>query len=118
MGDYKYKVPEGSKHKISIRKWNKVFGKRGRWPFITCEVYLQDEIAHCHFVVSKFGKLFLLTAAPLYYIIGTLLEGASEAHRSYKRDLFDKEYGAFSSDVIFKGRGRSWDKLMELVWEN
>src|SRR5690554_3503638 len=113
---YKYKRPNGTLHKVSIRKWNKTFANRGRWPFIVAEVYLEDDSATVQFVIGKVGKISAWLLTPMFYIYGTLAQGFPETHGEVKRVLFDKEYGAFSSDRVYKNaNNKGWDKLMSLL---
>jgi hypothetical protein len=112
--DYVYKEPVGEKHIVSIREWNKTFAKRGRWPFVRVEVFLRDDEADCHYVVSLVGKAVIIIVAPLFYMIGTFIEGFNGAHKSVVRVLRDKHLGAFTSDRVYAGT-KDWEKLMKLI---
>lgn len=115
MSDYVYVKPEGVLHKVSIRKWNKQFSKRGRYPFVVAEVYLQDDCAVVHYVKSKIGIFTMLMLSPLLLIIGTLQCGIKETLHDLKRALFQKKCGAFGSDMVYSEHKESWDKLMGLL---
>ena len=112
---YQYVIPEGTKYKISVREWSKMFGTRGRWPFVVCEAYVVEDRAVVHHVLSMWGLLFFIIMLPLVYLFGTVQQGFKETHRDYKRAIFDKKYGAFSSDVINAYRGTQWAKLSKLI---
>ena len=116
---YKYRRPEGKLHKVSIKKWNKVFANKGRWPFVIANVYLQDDSAVVHYNISLFGKFFFWTISPLYFIIMTFLCGFPEAYKGFKGLVFDKELGQFRSDDFYKIRNmkesEQWVKLMMLL---
>lgn len=115
MSNYVYVKPKGVLHKVSIRKWNKQFSKRGMWPFVVAEVYLQADCAEVHYVNSKIGFVTMLALSPLLLIIGTLLCGIKETLYDLKRALFQKKHGAFGSDMVYRGHKESWDKLMVLL---
>ena len=112
---YKYVKPEGVLHKVSIRKWNKQFGKRGRYPFVVAEVYLQEDCATVHYVASSVGMLVMWLLSPLLLIIGTLECGIKESLHDLKSGLFQKKCGGFSSDMVYRKHEDSWNKLMELL---
>lgn len=115
MSNYVYVKPDGVLHKVSMRKWNKQFSKRGRYPFVVAEVYLQDGCAEVHYVASKIGIVTILVLSPLLLIIGTLQCGIKETLYDLKTALLQKKYGAFSSDTVYREHNESWDKLMELL---
>lgn len=102
MYDYVYIKPKGVLHKVSIRKWNKQFNKRGMWPFVVAEVYLQSDCAKVHYVTSKIGVVTMLMLSPLLLIIGTLQCGINETLHDLKRALFQKKCGAFGSDMVYR----------------
>ena len=116
---YTYEIPEGELHKVSIKKWNKVFANRGRWPFVVANVYLQEYSAVVHYNISLFGKVFFWTVSPLYFIIMPFLCGFPEAYKGFKEIVFDKKLGQFSSDRFYKIRNNQeseqWVKLMKLL---
>lgn len=115
MSNYVYVKPKGVLHKVSIRKWNKQFSKRGLWPFVVAEVYLQSDCAKVHYVNSKIGFVTVLMLSPLLLIIGTLQCGIKETLYELKRALFQKKCGAFGSDMVYRRQEKSWNKLMELL---
>lgn len=113
---YKYKRPEGVLHKVSIRRWNKTSTNRGRWPFIVAEVYLEEDSATVQYVISGVGKATVILLAPILYVWFTILEGFPETNEGIKQVLFQKKYGAFSIDRVYKNvNNESWDKLMGLL---
>lgn len=115
---YVYKRPDGKLHKVSIKKWNQTFARRGRWPFVVAEVYLQEDSATIHYCVSIWGKLLFWALSPLYYVIVPFIVGFSEAHRGFKSTVFDKHRGAFSSDFIRRESSNDgWERLMRLIGE-
>ena len=115
MSNYVYVKPKGVLHKVSIRKWNKQFSKRGLWPFVVAEVYLQEDCAEVQFVNSLLGKMVLIALLPLLFIYSVFLVGVKETLHDLKRLIFLKKYGAFSSDMVYRKHTESWDKLMELL---
>lgn len=115
MSNYVYIKPKGVLLKVSISKWNKQFNKRGMWPFVVAEVYLQSDCAEVHYVTSKIGVVTMLILFPLLLIIGTLQCGIKETLHDLKRVLLQKKYGAFSSDMVYRKHKESWDKMMELL---
>lgn len=115
MGRYKYKRPDGEKHVVSIRKWNRIFAKRGNWPFVKAEVYIEGDRAIIHYVISFYGKALLWSASPLFYLALTIMHGLPEAHKGFMDAAFDKSRGRFSSDEIYKRHGDQWNKLLDLL---
>jgi len=113
---YEYKRPEGDKYKVSIREWNKVFPKRGTWPFVSVTVYVSGLTeATIEFTTSKTTKSLLVVLAPIFYLYGILVCGLSQAHKEYLDALFDRRRGAFSSDMAYNRDTESWRKLMKLI---
>lgn len=118
--NYVYERPAGVHYKVSIKEWGKVFAKRGRWPFVVANVYLEESFATVHYNISLYGKVFMWLLSPVHYLIMTFMYGYSDAHKGFLDCVFDKQRGSFSSDVIYKYRGKgksseSWNKLMKLV---
>jgi len=115
---YEYKRPKGKLHRVSIREWDKAFSKRGRWPFVVAEVYLEDDSATVQYVATTTGKVTLILLLPLIMLYCCVECGIKEGWDEYKKSLFDKKYGRFSSDRLYKNRkGSDWDKLMDLIGE-
>lgn len=112
---YKYKEPKGKRHVVSMRKWNKTFARRGRWPFVVAHVYIDQDYATAQFLPSVIGKLTILALSPLIYMIGGFVYGIKDAHGGVADTLFCKSRGAFSSDIIYKSKGDGWDRLMRIV---
>ena len=110
---YKYKRPEGRLTKVSIRKWNKTFGRRGRWP-VVAYVYYTDEQATIHYKVGVIGKILLLTSLPLIYPLMVFQVGHKETLDELKGVLFQDKYGSFGSDVMYKNAD-GWFKLKRLL---
>lgn len=110
---YKYKRPEGKLRYISMRKWNKTFGKRGTWPFVTVEAYVTETQVTTQYVYTIWGKLFITLSAPIL----TLLHGMPETFQDLKRTWRQKHYGSFSRDVTFNTEigQESWNKLQGLI---
>ena len=111
---YKYKRPEGRLTKVSIRKWNKTFGRRGRWPMKVAYVYFGEDKATIHYKIGIVGKMILLALFPLWYIIGLVQVGHAETMDELKVTLFQNKYGSFGSDVIYKNAD-GWFKLKILL---
>lgn len=109
---YKYQRPAGSRHVVSIRGWNKTFANRGRWPFVTCHVFLDHEQgkAVIHFYATIWGKLFVTLMFPVLVV----LSGYRDAAEAVKCAWFQRARGAFSSDTAVAGRS-DWDKLLGLL---
>ena len=117
--NYVYKRPKGKLYKVSIRKWNKVFNNRGTWPFVIAEVYLDGETASVQFVIGKVGYMLLILLLPILFVQGVLAVGVSETVDDIKSALFQRKYGSFSSDMLYKQRHKlHWNKLMEMIGED
>ena len=110
---YTYKRPEGRLTKIPIRKWNKTFAYRGKWPKVAY-VYYTDDGATVHYKVGMLGKALLVVTLPLLYPLGVLQAGHHEAVGDLKSVLFQNQYGSFSSDYVHKN-SNSWFKLKALL---
>jgi len=115
MSEYVYKKPEGKYYKISIREWNKEFANRGRWPFVVVNAYIKEESGIVHYNISIWGRAVMILLLPIIYLVGSLCYGFPETHRDFKRTLFDKKYGSFSSDQIYKRKDGQWRKLQKLI---
>ena len=117
MTKYVYKQPKGKKYIISVRKWNKSFAKRGRWPFIRVEAYVSENEAKVQYLVSPIGKLTIILLLPIFILIGMIDSGLKETLTVIYIQLFQKRTGSFSSDMVFKREEKSWSKLMKLIGE-
>lgn len=109
---YTYTKPAGKLYKVSIRKWNKHFGNRGR--FIVVECYIDDDVAVIQYIYSPLGKLLTTLLFPL----AVLIHGFGNIKEIWNDQLgviSPKKYGAFSSDVIYRKRGEQWDKLHKML---
>lgn len=113
--EYKYKQPKHtSKHKISIRKWNKVFSNRGRWPFVYVMAYVSESEIVTHYYYTVWAKLAVTFLYPLFVVC----EGHREAKREIYRTWFNKKSGSFTSDVTYRGQGKEWSKIEGLIGRN
>ena len=113
---YKFQRPAGTRYTVNVNEWNKVFGKRGRWPFITCHVFVDHSkgTAEIHFYYTWVGKLVMGILFPVI----VLVEGFGEATKIVKDCWFQKDLGAFSADEAVSG-SEGWGKLMKLIgYEN
>ena len=117
MTEYVYKQPKGKKYIISVRKWNKSFAKRGRWPFIRVEAYVSENEAKVQYLVSPIGKFTIILLIPLLILIGMIEVGLKETLTVVYRQLFQKRTGSFSSDMVYRWQEESWSKLMKLIGE-
>lgn len=115
MKEYVYKKPDGVHYKISIREWNKEFANRGRWPFVVVNAYIKADCGVVHYNLSVCGRITMILLSPLIYLAGSLCYGLPETHRDFKRTLFDKKYGSFSSDQIYKREDGQWQRLKKLI---
>ena len=98
-------------YKVSILKWNKEFGKRGRWPFIVSYVHLDGDKAIVHHKLGIIGRIIVFLMSPLLYIYGVFAEGHKESVRMLSGLLFQDNHG---SDEIRKCEP-GWDKLMDML---
>ncbi len=113
---YKFQRPAGTRYIVNVNEWNKVFGERGRWPLITCHVFVDHDrgIAEIHFYDTWAGKITLGILFPVLVLVGGF-EAAAEA---VKDCWFQKYRGAFSADEASSGSD-DWSKLMKLIrYEN
>ena len=111
---YTYKRPEGKLTKVSIRKWNNTFSRRGRWPFIVAYVYMAEDRATIHYKIGAVGKITLFALLPALYLFGVFAQGHSETVDDLKRSIWQNKYGSFSSDVVFNN-SNSWFKVKALL---
>ena len=98
MKEYKYKEPEGKLYKVSVTKWNKYFGTRGRRPFIKVFIWVNDGYAEAHYYYTIWAKLCVTFLYPLLVIC----DGYKDANREVYRTWNNKKSGSFSSDYIRK----------------
>ena len=117
MTKYVYKQPKGKKYIISIRKWNKSFAKRGRWPFVRVEAYVSENVAEVQYLVSPIGKLTIILLLPIFILIGMIDSGLKKTLTVVYRQLFKKRTGSFSYDMVYRWQEESWSKLMKLIGE-
>lgn len=111
---YQYKRPDGELHKVSLRKWHKVFSRRGRWPLVVAYVYVGADKAVIHYKLGIIGRMAALILAPVFYLFGLFAEGHRESVREIKRLVFQEKLGAFSVDIVHNGTS-GWDRLMEFL---
>lgn len=112
---YKFQRPAGTRYIVNVNEWNKVFGKRGRWPFVTCHVFVDHGrgIAVIHFYQTWVAKIVMGILFPVI----VLMVGFKSAAEAVKSCWFQKDRGAFSADTAVSGR-EDWDKLMKLIrWD-
>lgn len=109
---YKFQRPAGTRYIVNVNKWNKVFAKRGGWPFITCHVFVDhtEGKAEIHFYETWVAKVVVGTLFPVFVMLG----GFRKAVEVVKSCWFQKTRGAFSADYAVAGRD-DWDKLMKLI---
>ena len=113
---YKFQRPDGTRYVVNVNEWNKVFGKRGRWPFVTCHVFVDhsEGTAKIHFYHTWVAKLVVGSLFPVLVLVG----GFGEATKAVKDCWLQKARGSFSADEAFFGSG-DWRKLMTLIrYEN
>lgn len=113
---YKFQRPAGTRYIVNVNEWNRVFGKRGRWPFITCHVFVDHSmgIAKIHFYDTWVTKIL----GGILFPVIVLMVGFGAAAEAVKSSWFQKARGAFSADEAFSGSG-DWSKLMKLIgYEN
>lgn len=113
---YKYQRPAGTRYVVNVNEWNKVFGDRGRWPFITCHVFVDHSrgTAQIHFYCTWVSKVVVGLLFPVLILTG----GFGTAAEVVKECWFDKGHGTFSVDKAFSG-SKGWIKLMKLIrYEN
>lgn len=109
---YKYQRPAGTRYVVNVAAWNKVFANRGRWPFITCHVFVDHGrgIAEIHFYYTWAAKVVV----GLLFPVLVLVDGFGTAAEAVKDCWFQKDRGIFSSDEAFSG-SKEWGKLMKLI---
>tara|TARA_R110002167_G_scaffold98139_1_gene258606 strand:- start:73 stop:435 length:363 start_codon:yes stop_codon:yes gene_type:complete len=114
MGKYEYKTPEGTLYKVSVRKWNKHFGNRGR--FKTAECYLHEGQATIQFIPTLTGKVITTLLLPIAIVLHGVVN-IREMWQDYLKVLSPKKYGSFSSEAIWKGwaDGKQWKKLCDML---
>ena len=107
--------PSQDRYVVSIRKWNKTFACRGRWPFVQAEVYLLESGgAIVHHTISPIGKVLFTLILPAVFIVGTCVGGIPDTVSAIKDVYWDKQRGAFGTDGVSKS-GRDYEKLMKLI---
>ncbi len=111
---YKYERPDGELHKVSLRKWHRVFARRGMWPLVVAYVYVGTDKAVVHYKLGIIGRMAVVILAPVLYLIGLFAEGHRESVRQIQRVLFQGRCGAFTSDVVYNDTS-GWDRLMEFL---
>lgn len=101
---YKYKRPIGNFYRVSYKKWNKLYAKRGQWPFGQVHLYVSDDYAVAQHVISPVGYLaYALTfLAVLPYHI--LRYGFMSAVNGHWQELNYKRYGNFSEDYFYRSK--------------
>lgn len=108
---YRYEKPEGDQYKISIRKWNKVFGNRGRWPFVYVKAFVKGDTISTHYYYTVWAKLFIT----LIYPVLVVCEGYPEANKEVYRAWCQKKCGDFSSDITYRRHVEVWSDIEKLV---
>jgi len=112
---YKFQRPAGTRYIVNVNEWNKVFGTRGRWPFVTCHVFVDHGRgkAVVHFYYTWVAKIVVVVLFPVI----VLMDGFRQAAEVVKDCWFQKTRRAFSTDQAVAGR-EDWNKLMKLIrWD-
>ena len=99
---YVYKRPTGKHYRVSIKNWNKYYGRRGKYPYVESNIYVDGDTAIAQHSISIIGKILLILFSPLIYTVNTLAGGIGETHSSFTDAIFDISRGKFSSDPIYK----------------
>ena len=110
--NYQYKRPKGIKYNLSIKAYNSRFAKRGRYPFTSVEVYVEEDQAKIFFRPSLVGKGTILLISPFMYPLLIIKYGYEETHTAFKDVFFDKQRGAFTEERIYRRHELQWDWLM------
>ena len=99
---YKYKNPINNGYKrfyLSKKAHNKLFPKRKINMFKKNEYYiLEDKQIIIYSFLTLFGKLLTTIILPIAILIN--LSDIKDTIYDYKRSLFQKKYGTFTSDII------------------
>lgn len=112
---FKYKRPEGVRHKVSMKDYNAKYCNRGRKYLTFVEVFVTEDMATLHFRPTILGKIVLLLIMPILYVLLTLKYGYTEANTAYKDVIFDKSRGSFSVDVRYRKHPEDWEWLMSKI---
>ena len=109
---YEFQRPTGTRYTVSVSEWNKMFFNRGRWPFISCHVFVDRErgIAEIHFYYTWVTKVVM----GLLFPVLVLVDGFRLAAEDVADCWFQCERGTFSAYEAFSG-SKAWDKLMKLI---
>lgn len=101
-----------SKTKMSLRKLNGMgIAYRGRGLIIYAEVfYKEGESIVVEYYGKPWAKCAILILSPLIYLIGGVTN-YKEITRDLKRELWQKKYGSYTSDVIMRRSGTLYNTL-------
>ena len=98
--EYIYKQPSQDRYVVSIRKWNKTFAYRGRWPFVQTEVYLLESGgAIVHYTISPVGKVLFTLILPIVFIVGVCVGGIPDTVNAIKDVYWDNPHWRVSKNV-------------------
>ena len=113
---YEYKRPAGKLYRVSNKRYEKFFAKRGGWG-ITHEVYVYADCAVIQHVPSWWYRVGLTLASPVLYPVTCLAYGYKEVNGAFLDVFFTKKRGAFDYDMVYKRNSVEWDKLLEMIGE-
>jgi hypothetical protein len=111
---YEYKRPNGKLYKISVKRWNKYFGNRGRFQVVEC--YVTDTKITFHFLPYLMGKILVVAFLPIT-ILWHGPANTKEIMAEIKRCISPKKYGSFSSEEVFNNerQAKSWAKAKKML---
>lgn len=113
MTEYEYKEPEGKRYNVSIKKWNSLFGYRGRWPFLYSALWVDGDEIVIHHYYTIWAKLFVTLVYPVLIVS----VGYKTANKETYRVWFNKTSGSFSVDNCCRSHVEQWKKIEQLVGE-
>lgn len=113
MTKYEYKEPEGKRYNVSIKKWNSLFGYRGRWPFLYSALWVKEDEVVIHHYCTIWAKLFIVLIYPVLVILGGYKDANDEVYGVW----YNKTSGSFGVDSCCIKNTEKREKIEQLVGE-
>ena len=107
-------TPKGTRYNVSIREWNKIFAKRGKFLLARVIVFVDDKGATSIYAPTLLTKTICILLSPIlaqaYFFTGQF--------DKFKKEMLDVFFplqrGAYGCDYTSRN-SEGWEKLAKLI---